>query len=78
MCVIVSLFIHVTVPPTATLTGFGAYAVVVNLDDPLTIDTFVPGVGIGEGAAGGIDDDDPHASVKARLHSTGTIRTGKV
>jgi hypothetical protein len=69
------LFIHVTVPPTATLTGFGAYAVVVSLEDPLTIETVIDGA-VGEGEAGGIDDDDPHASVKASRHSTGTIRTG--
>jgi hypothetical protein len=42
VCATESLFIHVTVPPTATLTGLGAYAVVVNVDDPDTIETDVP------------------------------------
>lgn len=44
---VLSLFVHVTVPPTAMATGFGEYAVVVSVDEPLTIDTGVP-VTIGE------------------------------
>jgi hypothetical protein len=53
----VSLFVHVTLPPTAIDTGFGEYAVVVIVDDPLTIETGVPlpGIGIGEGLV----EDEP-------------------
>jgi hypothetical protein len=45
VCVIESLLVHVTVAPTDTVTGFGEYAVVVSVDDPVTIDTGVPDVG---------------------------------
>src|SRR5215470_19837810 len=37
-----SLFVQVTVPPTEIETGFGEYAVVVKLDEPLTMETGVP------------------------------------
>jgi hypothetical protein len=54
-CVVVSLFVHVTVVPTDTLTGFGAYAVVDNTLAPLTIDTLaVEPVGAGVGAGAGV------------------------
>jgi hypothetical protein len=57
VCAVESLFVHVTVPPTLTVTGFGEYAVVVNVDDPDTIDTDVP-----DGVAGDVDgDEEPHA-----------------
>jgi len=42
VCVVESLFIHVTLPPTATEIGFGEYAVVVRTDAPLTMETGVP------------------------------------
>ena len=57
VCAVLSLFIHVTVPPTDTFTGFGAYAVVVRLDEPLTIETTVP-VGVG---VDGEFEEPPHA-----------------
>jgi hypothetical protein len=53
------LLVHVTVPPTATVTGFGAYAVVVSVDDPETIDTGVPVV---VGAVVDGEDEEPHAA----------------
>jgi hypothetical protein len=56
VCVTVSLLVHVTLLPTETLIGFGAYAVVVSVDEPLTIETELPD-GAGEGPAG---EDDPH------------------
>jgi hypothetical protein len=37
-----SLFVHVIVPPTEIVTGFGEYAVVVKVDELATIDTGVP------------------------------------
>jgi hypothetical protein len=42
VCAVESLFVQVTVPPTEMETGFGEYAVVVKLDEPLTIETGVP------------------------------------
>jgi len=59
VCAVLSLFIHVTVPPTDTVTGFGEYAVVVRLDEPLTIETRVP-VGVGVGVDGEFEEP-PHA-----------------
>jgi hypothetical protein len=65
VCVVVSLFVQVTVPPTATVTGFGAKAVVVNVSAPRTIDADTPwlpgegvsdGVGAGVGAGAGVGD----------------------
>ena len=58
VCAVLSSFVHVTLPPTATVMGFGAYAVVVNVVAPVTIDTGDPDVfGVGEGPDG--DEDDP-------------------
>ena len=59
LCATESLFVHVTVPPTATVTGFGEYAVVVSVDDPETIDTGVPVV---VGAVVDGEDEEPHAA----------------
>jgi hypothetical protein len=42
VCATLSLFVQVTVPPTATEIGFGAYAFVVRSDEPLTMDAGVP------------------------------------
>jgi hypothetical protein len=39
---VLSLFVQVTLPPTATVTGLGENAVVVSVDAPPTIDTGVP------------------------------------
>jgi hypothetical protein len=57
-----SLLVHVTMPPTDTVIGFGAKAVVVMVDAPETIDT-APGPPdrVDAGAAG---DDEPHAAAK--------------
>ena len=67
VCATESLFVHVTVPPTATVTGFGEYAVVVSVDDPDTIDTGVPVV---VGAV--VNGEEPHAaaSMDTRIKST--------
>ena len=61
-CVVESLFTHVTVAPTDTVSGFGENAVVVRVEAPATIDTVVPdgggvgvGVGVGEGAGAGFE-----------------------
>jgi hypothetical protein len=69
LCATESLFVHVTVPPTPTVTGFGAYAVVVSVDDPDTIDTDVP---VTVGAVVDGEDEEPHpaASMDARIKST--------
>ena len=42
VCVVESLFVHVTVVPALTVNGFGAYAVVVKTAAPLTIEMGVP------------------------------------
>src|SRR5581483_5403860 len=66
VCVTLSVFIHVTVPPRCTMTGFGLYAVLVNALPPAAIDTDAA------------DDDDeegvglagellPHAATKSRM-----------
>lgn len=56
VCVVLSLLVHVTVPPTARLTGFGANAVDVIVDPPNTIETGVPGPeGVGEGEVSGAE-----------------------
>jgi len=52
--VVESLFVHVIVPPTEIVTGFGEYAVVVNVDELATIDTGVP-VLFPEGVDGELD-----------------------
>ena len=69
LCATESLLVHVTVPPTATVTGFGEYAVVVSVDDPDTIDTGVPVVA---GAVGDGEDEEPHAaaSIDTRIKTT--------
>jgi hypothetical protein len=66
VCVVESLLVHVTVPPTATATGLGAKAVVVMVAAPETIDT-APGPA-GDVDAGADGDDEPHAA--ARLSSS--------
>ena len=78
VCTVLSAFVHVTVPPTATVMGFGANAVVVRVDAPATIDTGVPfwfpdGVGDGDGAAGD-EYDDPHPNEAAKSVAAKTIR----
>jgi hypothetical protein len=58
VCATVSLFVHVTVPPTETAIGFGAKAVVVKMLAPLGIETATPpvGDGVGDGAGDGAGD----------------------
>src|SRR5947209_4270020 len=50
LCVEVSLFIHVTVVPAATVIGLGEYAVVVRVRAPATIE--IVAVGLGDGLEG--------------------------
>jgi hypothetical protein len=52
LCVDVSLFVHVTVVPVATVIGLGEYAVVVSLLAPATIEIVTPGLGLGLGDEG--------------------------
>jgi hypothetical protein len=61
VCAVLSLLVQVTLPPTATVTGFGEYAVLVRKDEPLTIETGVPvpGVGVVVGADGVDEDPQP-------------------
>jgi hypothetical protein len=49
VCVVLSLLCHVTVVPTATVIGFGEYAVVVIVDAPDTIEIVDPPAGVGVG-----------------------------
>jgi hypothetical protein len=74
VCVLVSLLVQDTVPPTATTTGLGAYAVVVSVEEPLTIDAATVELDddvVGDGVAG---VDCPQASDEARISPTTAIR----
>jgi hypothetical protein len=55
VCVVESLFVQVTDPPTEIETGFGEYAVVVSVDEPFTMETGVPGVVGFDGEDGELD-----------------------
>jgi hypothetical protein len=76
VCVVLSLFVQVTVPPTATVTGFGANAVVVRTEAPCTIDAGVPAVVAG-GSDVGADGDEyaPQPNDAARSAAANAIRT---
>jgi hypothetical protein len=54
VCAVTSLLVQVTVPPTEIETGFGEYAVVVKVDEPLTMETGVPVVPV-DGEDGELD-----------------------
>lgn len=56
VCVTVSLFVHVTLPPAAMVTGLGEYAVVVIEDAPATIATGVPLFPPLDGVVGDVGD----------------------
>ena len=79
VCAMLSAFVHVTVPPTATAMGFGANAFAPFVDAPATIDAGVPvwvgdGVGDGDGdGAAGDEYDDPHANDAASSVAAKTI-----
>jgi hypothetical protein len=73
--VVTSLLTQVTVPPTATVTGFGWYAVFVRANAPFGMVTVTPGVGVGvgvgvgEGCVAGVSS--PHAAtVNARSETS--------
>jgi hypothetical protein len=59
VCAVESLLVHITEPPTGTVIGFGEYAVVVNVDEPATMDTETLEPVVGVGAVDG--EDEPHA-----------------
>jgi hypothetical protein len=66
VCETESVFVHVTVVPTATLTSSGVYAAFPNVLAPTGIDTDddgPPGVGdgVGDGALGGDEESPPQA-----------------
>jgi hypothetical protein len=70
LCATESLFIQVTVPPTATVTGFGENAVVVSVDDPETMDTGMPDVGaVVDG------EDELHAEARVNTKMASAVRT---
>jgi len=63
VCAVLSLLVQVTLPPTPTVTGLGANAVVVITDAPPTIETGVPlppvdGV-VGVVGVVGVEYEDP-------------------
>jgi hypothetical protein len=62
VCAMLSLLVHVTIVPAATVSGFGEYAVVVSVDEFATIDTAVVPVP-DEGDEG--EEDELHAVVSA-------------
>ena len=77
VCVVVSLLVQVMLPPTDTVIGFGAKALVVKVDAPLTIDTGVPdapdeGV-VGVGLAG-VEYDEPHPDKTIETSTAAAIR----
>jgi len=73
VCVMVSLFRHVTLPPTATVTGFGEYAFVVSPAEFMTIDTVVPdGLGVGDEG-----DDEPQPNERPSVSAAKSIRIFK-
>jgi hypothetical protein len=71
VCVVESLLVHVTVPPTETEIGLGAYAVVVIVDAPETIETAVPDP---EGVGEVIDGDDEQPKENPTSITTSAIR----
>jgi hypothetical protein len=79
VCAVLSLLTHVTVVPTATVTGFGEYAFVVRLLAPLTIVTVAPapgaGVGVGVGEGVGVDELLPHAAMHIAARRIAPTRT---
>jgi hypothetical protein len=74
VCVRVSLFVHVTVPPTATAIGFGAYAFAANVVAPDTIDAWTPTDAGGEAGAAGEDEDCPQAVVRPNSRTANATR----
>jgi hypothetical protein len=73
---VLSLFVQVTLPPTPTVMGFGANAVVVMMDAPLTIVTGVPPApGAGDDGVGVDGDELPHAVSKRINPVTDSKRT---
>jgi hypothetical protein len=74
VCVRVSLLVHVTVPPTDTVIGFGEYALVVNVVAPMTIDACAPVAGGVAGEAGDDEDEPPQATVNPNSSAPNAIR----
>jgi hypothetical protein len=70
LCAMTSLLVHLTVPPTATVTESGTYAVVVSDEAPIGIDTVAgdipPGVGVGMVGIG--EEEPPPQSASATTH----------
>jgi hypothetical protein len=66
VCVVESLFFHVTVLPTETVIGLGLYAVVVIVCAPGTIETFEPEP-LGVGAAGEDELEQPTDTPTSRI-----------
>ena len=80
-----SLFVHVTVVPTAIARSSGANARLPRVDAPegiVTEDEEPPTAGLGgvdgDGAAGDDDDELPHAIVKARTDPTRVKRIDNI
>jgi hypothetical protein len=67
VCAVESLLVHVNEPPTGTVIGFGEYAVVVNVDEPATMeaDTVEP---VGDGDVDG--EDELHATETLNISAT--------
>jgi hypothetical protein len=78
-CVVVSLFVQVIRVPTATVTGFGEKADVVNVDAPLTIEMAIEpdelggGVGVGVGEGAGLLSPEHAASMSAPINTMPTV-----
>jgi hypothetical protein len=75
VCAMLSVFVHVTIVPTDTLMGFGAYAAEPSDRAPDGIVTAEPegdGVGVGVGVVG--VDELPHATAVSRRQATRTYR----
>jgi hypothetical protein len=78
VCVIASLFIHVTVSPTDTFTMSGAYARSPSDSAPAGIETDVEPLGVGVGTADGDEVELPHAAAKTTAATTTARRTDDI
>jgi hypothetical protein len=73
VCVVVSLFVHVTVVPTGTLAGLGANAWFPSARAPTWIDTATPAGGVGVVGVVGVEDP-PHETANDRIAAESTNR----
>jgi hypothetical protein len=76
VCAVLSLLVHVTLPPAGIVTGLGAYAVEVSRDAPATMDTGVPPPPV-DGVVGviGVEYEEPQPEHSNRSGAASSRRT---